>query len=262
MKVLTWNVNRAGASRDGIWALVRREAPDIALMQELSGLPEWVQDRYHCHRVAPGYFSGHRAPFTTAVLSRWPLETTPFLHSPLDWVNAIQRERDGWLLECQTTPGGGQPIRVVSVHSPSFHIPAETLKGVDVSPIKLTNNPELWFTEVLWSLLSNADGDDGALWIVAGDFNSSVLFDVPTDRGNRQVIERMNGLRLTDCLSHFHGEPVPTFRHSGGSVLHQLDYCYVNRPLLNRLAHARVPEREQVFDERLSDHLPIVCEFN
>lgn len=80
-------------------------------------------------------------------------------------------------------------------------------------------------------------------------------------QGNRQVADRMNGLGRTGCPSHFHGGPVPTFRHDGGSVPHQLDYCYVIRPLLNRLTRVRVPARAEVFDRRLSDHLPIICEF-
>ena len=47
-------------------------------------------------------------------------------------------------------------------------------------------------------------------------------------------------------------------------VDHQLDYCYVNVPMLERLRRARVLSHEEVFDPkpRLSDHLPIVCEFD
>ena len=40
--------------------------------------------------------------------------------------------------------------------------------------------------------------------------------------------------------------------------------CYVNAPMLKRLRRARVPSHEEVFSgkPRLSDHLPIVCEFD
>ena len=102
-------------------------------------------------------------------------------------------------------------------------------------------------------------------WIVGGDFNSSILFDLPKDRGNREVIRRLNALGLTDCtVSHFYGESVPTFRQARGSIKHQLDYCYVNADLLERLACARVLSRQEVFGSmpKLSDHLPIVCEFD
>ena len=158
--------------------------------------------------------------------------------------------------------GGCEPIRLIAVHSPAFPIPAETLKGVDISSIKLTHNDDLWFTEVLWSLLRHSNPCNRIHWIVAGDFNCSVLFDQPTERGNRQVVDRMNVLGFMDCLScHSYAKSVPTFRHSLGSVIHQLDYCYVNPPLLIRLKRARVPDRSEVFDKGLSDHLPIICEF-
>ena len=57
---------------------------------------------------------------------------------------------------------------------------------------------------------------------------------------------------------------VPTFQHTSGHVEHQLDYCYLNAPMLQRLNRAGVPGHEQVFGPtpRLSDHLPIVCEFD
>ena len=78
--------------------------------------------------------------------------------------------------------------------------------------IKLKNNPKLWFTEILWSFLRNANLGDDTNW----------------------------------------------------KVEDQLDYFYVNAPLLKRLKNARVPLREEVFDvnPRLSDHLPIVCKFD
>ncbi len=113
------------------------------------------------------------------------------------------------------------------------------------------------------ALLREADLDKNTGWIVGGDFNSSLLFDVPVDEGNRQVADRMNALGLIDCVRYCHGSPIPTFQHTGGTVLHQLDYCYVNARMLNRLNGARVVDRADVFDQayRLSDHLPLVCDF-
>ena len=57
---------------------------------------------------------------------------------------------------------------------------------------------------------------------------------------------------------------MPTFQHSSKAIEDQLDYLYVNAPLLDRLKNARVPGHEEVFgtEPRLSDHLPIVCEFD
>lgn len=188
----------------------------------------------------------------------------PYLVSELEWVNEIQRERSGWIFGCEVVDDAGARFRVVSVHIPAFHVPWKCLEGIDVSAIKLTNNPKLWFTEILWSLLKNADITDDTNWIVGGDFNSSVKFDRPRDRGNQEVVDRMKGLGLTDCLKSYYREPVPTFQHTSKAVEHQLDYVYVNAPLLKRLEIARVPNDGEVFGRkaRVSDHLPIVCEFS
>ena len=58
------------------------------------------------------------------------------------------------------------------VHSPAFPVPKETLEGIDISSIQLKNNPDLWFTEIHWSLLSNTLINDHVPWIVGGDFNT------------------------------------------------------------------------------------------
>ena len=264
MKVLTWNVNKAGESRRELWQMVQREDADIVLLQEVSGIPGWIRNQYQCHVISPRYFEGHNAPFSSAVLSKGSINATRYLESELEWVNKIYSERYGWIVGCEITLACGELFRVVAVHSPAFPIPRDQWTDVDVSAVKLTKNPELWFTEILWALLRSAGISDDTNWIVGGDLNSSVKFDEPKDRGNREIVGRLNALGLTDCLSHYHGGAVPTFQHSGKSIEHQLDYCYVNAPMLERLTQARVPSAEDVFHRRprLSDHLPILCEFD
>ncbi|MDE2721629.1 endonuclease/exonuclease/phosphatase family protein [Candidatus Palauibacter polyketidifaciens] len=259
MKLLTWNVNKAGKARRELWETVQREDADIVLLQEVTGIPMWIQDRYECHPVSPRYFRGHNAPFSTAVLSKGSIDATPYLESGSAWVDRIYTERYGWIVGCKTTLDSGERFHVVSVHSPSFPIPPRLWTDVDVSGIKLVTNPRLWFTEILWALLRAACISDDTNWIVGGDFNRSVKH-----KGGQELIDRLKTLGLTDCLSHHHGGPAPTFQTWTKSVRHQLDYCYVNTPLLERLSEARVPRHEEVFDRkpRLSDHLPILCTFD
>ena len=244
--------------------MVQREDADIVLLQEVTGVPRWILNGYQCHLISPRYFEGHNARFSSAVLSKGLIDATPYLESELEWVNRICTERYGWIVGCKVTLGSGERFRVVSVHSPAFPIPRDQWADLDVSGIKLTNNPELWFTEILWALLGTACISDDTNWIVGGDFNSSVKFDESQDRGNREIIGRLNALGLTDCLNHAHAGAVPTFQHSSKMVEHQLDYCYVNTPMLERLTLARVPSHEDVFHRkpRVSDHLPILCEFD
>ena len=149
VKVLSWNVNRAGLARRLLWETIRREDPDIALLQEVGALPSWVSEHYACHLVTPRYFGGQDAPFSTGALSKWPVETSSFLSSEFDWVNTIHLERPGWIVECRVGPEMGNPVHVVSVHSPAFPVPRRSLVGVDTSVIKLKNNRDVWFTEIL-----------------------------------------------------------------------------------------------------------------
>ena len=251
-------------TRRELWEMVQREDSDIVLLQEVTGIPGWLRNRYQCHLMSPRYFGGHNAPFSSAVLAKGAIDATPYLESELEWVNKIYAERYGWIVGCEITLGSGKRFRGVTVHSPAFPIPRDQWADVDVSDIKLTNNPDLWFTEILWVLLRAASISDDTNWIVGGDFNSSVKFDEPKDRGNREIIGRLNALGLTDCLSHFRDGAMPTFQDWRKTVEHQLDYCYVNAPMLERLTQARVPSHENVFGRkpRLSDHLPILCEFD
>ena len=76
MKVLTWNVNKAGESRRELWQMLKREDADIVLLQEVTGIPEWIRNRYQCHSISPRYFGGHNAPFSSAVLSKGSIDAT------------------------------------------------------------------------------------------------------------------------------------------------------------------------------------------
>ena len=264
MKVLTWNVNRAGQSRVETWKMLKREEADIVLLQEVKEIPTWVWDCYQCYSMRPRYFDGRHAPFSTAVLSRGAIDATPYLRSDLEWINKICTERYGWIVGCETALNSGERFRVISVHLPAFPVPRNLWADADISGIKLTNNPKVWFTEILYMLLRRAHISDDENWIVAGDFNTSVKFDYPKDRGNREFIGRLNALGLTDCLSHCQCGPVPTFQHSSKVIEHQLDYYFVNARMLMRLKRAQVRNRNVVFDQKpkLSDHLPVLCEFD
>ncbi len=90
----------------------------------------------------------------------------------------------------------------------------------------------------------------GGRWIVGGDFNSSETFDFRAegDRGNREIMLRMNGLGSTEVLRSHHGGLVPTFRNPHGrNIVHQLDHLYVTAPLSDRLVGCEVGNQERLF---------------
>ena len=190
MKVLTWNVNRAGESRTELWKFLQSEDADIVLLQEVIGIPRWIWKHYQCFSISPRYYEGGNAAYSTAVLSKGPIDATPYLSSELEWVNKIYTEHPGWIIGCETTLSTGEQFRVISVHLLAKSVPRELWADVDVSGIKLTNNPDIWLTEILYALLSTSKVADGTNWIVAGDFNSSVKFDF--SRGQRKPRDRIS----------------------------------------------------------------------
>jgi endonuclease/exonuclease/phosphatase family metal-dependent hydrolase len=71
----------------------------------------------------------------------------------------------------------------------------------------------------------------------------------------------MTTSRYTECLSTAQARLVPTYRHTDGSVKHQIDHVFVSADLAERLLLCSVGSPERVFAGGLSDHLPIVADF-
>lgn len=290
MKVLTWNMFNASSSPEAEssakkWESLLEMEPDVAMLQEVNGVPDSVSERYHVEYVKASFLRGDKAKFGTAVLaekSDWKIGSEVTWKSEHDWINRIQERFPGWLVGRQVENRSGDRYMAVSVHSPAWPVwceeykegksascklPAicEILDGVDVTPVKLRHQPpeQLWFTEILWALLKGAA--TGGKWIVAGDFNSSRLFDKPKNNGNGEIIARLNALGLLDCVFQHHGEREPTYWAFGERKkqppVHQLDYVYVSAPVLARLRDVALGGGLSEEDKWRSDHLPVVCDF-
>ncbi len=72
------------------------------------------------------------------------------------------------------------PINIISVYSPAWSIDQAAInnqiEGVDISDVKLKENPMLWPTEIIWLTLQEKNFNN-SFWIVGGDYNSSPRFD-------------------------------------------------------------------------------------
>jgi len=112
---------------------------------------------------------------------------------------------------------------------------------------------------------------DGS-WIVGGDFNSSETFDGEwqdshqlkfgiRSSGNREFLDRMKDLRFTECLREYTGKITPTFRHSKGQAIHQLDHLFISNNIYSRIKSCRVGQ-STIFSDKLSDHLLIIADFS
>lgn len=72
----------------------------------------------------------------------------------------------------------------------------------------------------------------------------------------------MSELGFTECLRHYNdGKIIPTFKHAGGEIAHQLDHLFVTKGLFAQLVRCRAGDQTIIFDKNLSDHLPIIADF-
>ena len=261
MRVLTWNVRRA-TSQSLVWEMLLDIAPDIALLQEVGGFTKKIQDQYEiCFQTAIGK-TGRPQKFGTPVLVKGNIVEDIKLVSEYSWVNDEISFFSGNLVGCIVSTKNDAPKNVISVYSPAWPVDKKRLFGIDVSPVKLDNNPDVWCTEILWSALTKTMPLTTNQWIIGGDFNSSETFDYMWKNGpsgNKEVLDRMESLGLTECLKSHNGQLTPTFKNpSNGKIIHQLDHLFVTGGLNTALERCFTKDKSTVFDESLSDHLPII----
>ena len=247
-----------------MWSYLQDLAPDIAVLQEVRSLPTWVQEAYDIRLATPVTRKGNAQRFESALLVRGRIGAPVPLVSEIEWVNReIERIAAG-LMAFRVEPATEPMLTVIGVYSPAWPVDAARLKSVDAGAVKLTQNPEIWVTDLLVAALRSAKMDRSAPMIVAGDFNLSETFDrwKGGPRGNREWLDRMAALGFTECLRQHQGALTPTYRRPGKvEPESQIDHLFVTTDLAARLVECRTGDRERVYGQRLSDHLPIVAEF-
>jgi exonuclease III len=263
MKICTWNVRRATKKREDVWKYFLEMDVDIALLQEVNSIPESVTSNYAILEKKAFGKNGKEQHFSTAVLVRGVVERELNLSSSWDWVNEEIKRFDGNLILAEITLTAGKSFRVISVYSPAWPVDRQRLEGIDVSDVKLKQNPDVWLTEILWAALLSENLKEH-LWIVGGDLNSSVTFDTlwkNGDRGNQEIQNRMNRLGFIECLVYHQGQLTPTFKNAtGGKVIHQMDHLYIPERIKQDLLSCKTGDADRIFDSSLSDHLPIIAE--
>ena len=87
MRIVVWNMRRATRNATLPWDYFLELAPDLALLQEVSSIPDRVLSGYETvHRFACGK-TGRPQRFGTAVLVRGAIEEEIRLSSEWDWLN-------------------------------------------------------------------------------------------------------------------------------------------------------------------------------
>ena len=262
MRVITWNMRRAKTGSPS-WDYFNDIDPDVALLQEINEIPEYINEKYDSKYLKAQSKSGNEQHFGTAVLVKGKIENNFTLSSELKWIRDEIKIFKGNLVNCIVKPINQKPIKVISVYSPAWPIDKARIEGIDISDIKLPDYSDIWVTDILWRILKHAEPKDTERWLVAGDLNSSETFDKKWGTtGNYLTTKRITDLGFYECLRGYQKQLTPTFRHSSGKIEDQLDHLFVTQCLADDLIDCKVGSKSLVFDKSLSDHLPVIAEFS
>jgi exonuclease III len=267
-RIITWNVRRATA-KSPVWDYLLGLEPDLVLLQEVGSMPVTITQHF-CHRTAPAMTrNGTPQRFRTVILVRGELGPDIPIRSGADWVNAELQRVSGNILASEVTLARGTkspavPLSAASIYSPAWPIDRKRLAGVDVTGVKLTLSKDVWIADLLWSAMQHDLNLPTHPWVVAGDFNLSETFDLwrGGPRGNLEYLDRMSEIGLVECLRRFQGALTPTYRNiDRRTIKHQMDHLFVGNALASSLLACSVGEERIIFDQNLSDHLPIIADF-
>jgi exonuclease III len=266
MRVVTWNLHGANGSRRGAWEYLLELKPDLALLQEVGSIPREVAAEFDCRELPATTKSGSPQRFKTAVLVKGRVGediTLTGSHPSID--RELDRFR-GNLVAIRVQPRCAPPINVISVYNPAWPLERGAFADCDLRPVRLSLQPrDVWLADLLWFRLVELTRDRSVPWLIGGDFNLSESFDdrAGGPRGNREYLERMKSLDLVECLRHFNSGPVPTFKNpDGGAVVHQIDHLFASKELAAALSCAVAGSPDRVFGGKLSDHLPVIADFD
>ena len=266
MRVVAWNMNGAKATRQGAWEYLSELRPDIALLQEVGEVPLSVAAEFEHYAVPAVQKNGQAQKFMGATLVKGQIAAALAIPAREEWIERELSKFSGNLLSHQVEPESGPPIHAINVYNPAWDLDQSGFGDIDTTGVRLTQAREkIWLGDLLWSCLPTMFGDRAGHWVIAGDFNLSESFDQWSGgpHGNLEYLNRMASLGLTECLRHFAGKPVPTFKNTaGGKVLHQMDHMFVSESLASSLVRAWVGDQSRVFDQGLSDHLPVIADFD
>lgn len=260
MRVITWNIRRATETSTA-WKILADLNPDVALLQEVANIPKNIRESFDIKFHKAIGKTGKSQQFGTAIFVKGKIIDELPLSSEYDWVNRKLEYFAGNLIFCVVQPTGYPKFNIISVHSPAWPIDTSKYQGIDITTVKLKQNPKLWVTEILWSALKNTNLVD-APWIVGGDLNSSETFDLTFSSGNREILDRMEALGFNECLRKHNGKSIPTFKNPrDGKIIHQIDHLFVTDSLFSILKDCTLGDELAIFGESVSDHLPIIADF-
>lgn len=265
MRVVSWNMaywsHRATHDRAWRWVIEALQ-PDILLCQECVP-PDWVKAERNV--VWDEAYPDSKQPWGTGIVTNLPCKRAR-IDALDDWLGKLPPavpgkhrsfiyRADGWVAAAKLEmPQIGETL-VASIHNPAFAIEQPRLEGVDITPMRLKLNKDLWLLDVLFHYLRPLLG---SRLLVGGDFNYSRLLDPPKrPRGNNEFFDRLAAEGFVSLHRRFHDRDSQTFFKKNGRE-HQLDYLYADEPVARYATACRAHPYDDVTE--LSDHSPLVAD--
>lgn len=259
MRVITWNCRRTTKEKD-IWKHLQELSPDIMLLEEVSSFPNWIDNNYKYKYEKSITKNNTKQRFGNLLAHNGENIQEIELPTELAWVNKEIKKFKGNLL-WYNIKLNNNILNLISVYSPAWPLNSNLLKREQISSVKLTQNSELWFADLLWyALKCNIIPTEH--YIIGGDFNLSTTFDSwgKNPRGNQECLDRMKDIGLIECLKEYNGRLIPTYKNTSNvKILHHL---FVTTKLYAKIKDCHVGDKSVIYGNKLSDHLPIIADFN
>jgi exonuclease III len=262
MRVVSWNCK--GATKENkIWNYLQELSPDILLLQEVTSFPLWIEENYSFNYEKSITKNNNEQRFGNLLAYKGDYLKDVDLPTELTWVNNEIKKFKGNMLT-SVIKYKDYILKLVCLYSSAWPLNKSLLEENNVKLVKLTQSKNLWFADLLWyTLKCNIKPND--YYIVGGDYNLSITFDSwqKKPRGNQEYLDRMKNIGFIECLREYSGCLVPTFKNaSNGKIIHQMDHLFVTQNLHKQLNNCYVSDEDVIFKNQLSDHLPIIADFD
>ena len=253
MKVITWNL-KSSTSSSKCWEIILNHNIDICLLQDVKSLPNAIKHNYFIESEYPTKKNLEKQKFSTVCLINKGLVYEPVIFSLKSvYLEKVYKSFLGNIVAFELND-----IVFVNFYNPYWEIPKTLYDWSKIKNIRLKNQTKLFLTEILYGIICTISYKK---IIIGGDFNHSIKFDEKrVNKFNSERFSRFNKLGIYDALSHKLKIPIPTFIDRNKKLIHQLDYMFVSKDFLN-LGKSNVLEKDIIYNNSVSDHLPIFFEF-
>jgi len=241
MRIISWNIHRR--IEEPWHYLINHLDADVALIQECSRIPKWLDESRVIHR-----FSKNRK-FGNAIYVK---------EGDVAEYNIDSQQEGSLVITVVDTPKEEQLV-LINIYGLLEYLP-ENPRGKLVVPGIHKSISDVSY------LLQGLTRPKHSNFILAGDFNNDRRMDEhPTfkRKGKRTtglMFDRIEDYLLQDCVRKFYPDYVQTYRHTTGGYPWQLDHMFASKKIFRGLKNLNVDDSDEV--KRISDHSPIVADFN